>query len=51
MIASIISWVGANWMGIAVAVLAIDKAIEKLFPNATILGKVDALLSQVTPKQ
>lgn len=45
-----LAWLMANWQGVVLAALAIDKALEKLFPKSTILGKIDAALSGVAPK-
>lgn len=50
MFAQIVSWIVANWQPVVVAVLAIDAALIPLFPNAGILGKIKAALSDVAPK-
>lgn len=47
--ASIITWLGANWMGILIALLAIDRALERLFPNATVLKAIDDIASKIVP--
>lgn len=44
---AIITFVSGNFMNIAVGILVIDRALERIFPNATVLKKIDDLMSQV----
>jgi hypothetical protein len=45
-VAAIIAYIGSNWMSIAITILLIDRVLERIFPNATILKKIDMLLGQ-----
>lgn len=46
-----LAWIMANWMQVAVALLAIDAAVLKLFPSSPVLNKIFSVLSSVAPKQ
>ena len=43
--ASVISWLSANWQPLVIALLAIDAALIPLFPNAGILKTISTYLN------
>ncbi len=45
MFANVIAWVMQYWQPVLVALLAIDAALIPLFPNATILEKLQSWLN------
>lgn len=47
----VIQYLVGYWQTIVVSLLAIDAALIPIFPNAGILGKLKAILSDVAPKQ
>lgn len=42
-----IAFVSANFMNIAVGILVLDRALERIFPNATVLKKLDEVMSNM----
>ncbi len=50
MVATIVAWVVAHWLPVAVAILGVDAALIPLFPNAGILVAIKNFLTPVVPK-
>jgi hypothetical protein len=48
--ASVISWLSANWQHVIVALLAIDAALIPILPNVTLFEKIQTWLSPLAPK-
>lgn len=42
-----IAWLTANWVGVLVALIAIERAVERLFPSVGWLKAADADLTAV----
>ncbi len=47
MLAGIIAYLQANWMGILVALLAIDQLLLGLFPKVALLGDLKDILTRL----
>lgn len=45
------TWFAAHWQDLAIALLAIDTALIRLFPNAGVLKTVQTDLTMIAPKQ
>lgn len=45
-----LAWLSANWVQVAVAILAVDSALLPLFPQSGLLLKIKDILSGVVPK-
>lgn len=46
---AVVQWIAANWMQVAVAILAVDAALIPLLPNVPFLKQVYDALSKVVP--
>lgn len=44
-------WLMTNGMNIIISLLAIDRAIERMFPSSKVLKKIDDVLANIAPKQ
>lgn len=47
---AVFTWLEANWMGIAIALLAVDRMLIQLFPSNTIFQSVQNFLLGVGAK-
>jgi hypothetical protein len=45
------TWLANNWQNLAIALLMIDTALIRLFPNAGVLKTVQTDLTAIQPKQ
>lgn len=47
---AVLLFLQANFLNVAVSILIIDRALERIFPNAKILAKFDEILSNLGVK-